>query len=377
MRVGVNLLWLVPDDVGGTEDYAVRLLAGIAERAPADIDIALFALPAFRAAHPDLVARFPTAYAPVAGGHRMARVAVESSWLAAQARRRKLDLVHHLGGTVPLLRGAPAMVTIHDLQPLLRPETFRPVKRRYLQAMLPWSVRSARRVEAVSRFTADGIIERLHVPPDRLDVVPHGIDPDLVRPTDAAIEAVRGRYGVGERWFTFPSVTYPYKNHALLVRAFATVAAADPDVSLVLTGRPDTAEPDLLAEITRLGLGDRVCRTERIRRADVDALIAGAVAVLLPSTFEGFGAPALEAMALATPVVAARAASLPEVVADAGLIANPHDADDWSRAMALLLNDEAERTRLIEAGLVRARDYGWDAAADVQIEAWRRAVTQP
>ncbi len=69
------------------------------------------------------------------------------------------------------------MVTVHDLQPILKPETFSPVKRRYLQAMLPWSARVARRVVAVSQFTADGIVEHLHVPAERVDVVPHGFDP--------------------------------------------------------------------------------------------------------------------------------------------------------------------------------------------------------
>ena len=378
IRVGVNLLWLVPDDVGGTEEYATRLLHGVADQLGSGrestrprVEVTLFGLPSFTRAHPELADRFPTVTAPIGGDRRAARVAVEATWLAAEARRRRLDLVHHLGGTVPLLRGAPAVVTIHDLQPILRPETFRPVKRRYLRAMLPWSVRAAGAVVAVSRFTADGIVEHLGVDPGRVHVVPHGIDPHLARPDAATIEGVRRHYGVGRRWFTYPSVTYPYKNHAFLVRAFATVAAAVPDVSLVLTGRADTAEPALLAEIARHGLADRVRRTGRIPRGDVDALIAGAVAVALPSTFEGFGAPALEAMALATPVVAADAASLPEVVGGAGLLLDPTAADDWSRAMLHLLEDADERSRLRTAGLTRAAEFGWDAAASTQVAIWR------
>lgn len=371
LKVGVNLLWLVPDDVGGTEEYAVRLLGGIADEASTDLDPTLFVLPGFAAAHPGLAQRFRTVVAPTSGSRRAARIAVETTWLAAQARRRRLDLVHHLGGTVPLLRGAPAMVTIHDLQPLLKPETFSPAKRRYLQAMLPWSVRAARQVVAVSRFTADGIVERLRVAPDKVHVVPHGIDLHAVAPTEAEIDAARRRYDVAARWFVFPSVTYPFKNHAFLVRAFASVAAAEPDVSLVLTGRADAAEADLLATIASLGLGGRVVRTGRIPRADVDALIAGAVAVTLPSTFEGFGAPALEAMALGTPLVAARAASLPEVVGDAGLLVDPTLSEEWSRTMTTLLHDPAERDRLAAAGRERAASYGWDRAARAQLELWR------
>lgn len=378
-RLGINLLWLVPDDVGGTEEYAVRLLSGIADQAGVgdEFDIVLFGLPALAAAHPDLVAHFPTVTAPVSGSGRVGRIAIESTWLAVQARRRRLDLVHHLGGTVPLLRGAPAVVTIHDLQPLLHPETFGRAKRTYLRAMLPWSVRAARRVEAVSHFTADGIVEHLGASPGRVDVVPHGIDPALAHPGSAAIESVRNRYDLEERWFVYPSVTYPFKNHVSLVRAFAALADHEPDVSLVLTGRADAGEGELRDEIARLGLTDRVRRTGRIPRSDLDSLIAGAVAVALPSTFEGFGAPALEAMASGTPVIAAEVASLPEVVGDAALLVEPTDIAGWTRAMDNLLHDPAECERLSAAGLARAGDFGWDVAAHAQLEAWRAALEVP
>ena len=105
-RIGVNLLWLRPGVVGGSEEYLVRQLLGLAEiGAEHDLDVIVFALPSFRAAHPDVAAAFDVVDAPLSGDSRPRRVAAEATWLAAQARARGLALVHHGGGTVPARTG--------------------------------------------------------------------------------------------------------------------------------------------------------------------------------------------------------------------------------------------------------------------------------
>jgi len=371
--VGVNLLWLVPGAVGGSEEYAVRLLGAVAEDPPPDLDITLFALPSLLRSHPGLAERFPTVAAPVDGARRWMRVAAETSWLAAAARRRHLGLVHHLGGTVPLLRGVPAVVTIHDLQPLHHPEHFSPVKRAWLRTILPWSVRAARMVVAVSRFTAADVVDRLGVAADRVRVVPHGAaTAPTVGPGEVA--RVQALLGLGRRWFVYPAVTWPHKNHGVILRAFATVAGRDPDVSLVLTGGRGPSEAVVSGTIATLGLGDRVRRTGRIPRADLDAVIAGATALTFPSSFEGFGAPVVEAMAAGCPVVAARATSLPEVVGDAGILLDPDAPGEWADTMVDLLTNEDRRARLAEAGRARVADMGWDRSAAALVDVWRHAL---
>lgn len=375
--IGVNLLWLVPGAVGGSEEYATRLLGGLGGGAGDDIDLTLFVLPSFRGAHPGLADRFRTEVAPLEGRRRPARVAMESTWLAERSRRRRLRFVHHFGGTVPLLRGAPALVTVHDLQPLLLPHNFGPVKRRWLAAVLPWSVRTSRRdtglVGAVSRYTADELTRHLGTDPSCVRVIPHGVDPRTA-PGPADRSLVRSRYRLGERWFLYPAVTWPHKNHMMLVRAFAAVAAVDPDVLLVLTGAAGPAETEVADEIARRGLDDRVRRTGRVPRADLDALMADAVALAFPSSFEGFGAPVLEAMALGCPVVAASAAALPEAVGDAGILVDPDDPEEWAQVMTSLLHDDERRGRLAAAGLARAAGAGWDAAAAALAGTWREAL---
>jgi alpha-1,3-rhamnosyl/mannosyltransferase len=371
LKVGVNLLWLVPGHVGGSEEYAVRLLQHVAE--VDDVEVTVFAGRSTFDAHPFLRSTFRAVDGPVAGG-RPGRVLTEATWLAAQSKRRGLDLVHHLGGTTPLVRGAPAVVTIHDLQPLHDPAAFSAVKRRWLALMLPHAVRHARFVVAVSEFTAEDVHERLDVPRERIRVARHGFDaPKGPVPSDE-VERVRTRYRLGPAWITYPAATWRHKNHVTLLRAFAPLAADDPDVALVLTGKEAEAEDEVRREITRLGLEGRVRRTGRIARADVDALIAGARAVAIPSTFEGFGAPVAEAFALGAPVVASTSTALPEVAGDAAVLVDPLDVDGWTSALRRLLTDPQRRADLVGAGRKRAGELTWDQPVAALVTTWRDAL---
>jgi alpha-1,3-rhamnosyl/mannosyltransferase len=375
VKVGVNLLWLVPGDVGGTEEYAVRLLSHLARSGAIgdDLDVTVFASRATLEAHGFLRSAFGVVEAPV-GRHRPGRVLLESTWLAAATRRAGLDLVHHLGGTVPFVQGAPSVVTIHDLHPLRHPETFGPIKRRWMRAVLPHAARKARLVVAISPFTARDLHERLGVPEGRIRIVRHGVDLPS-RPVDPAdVAAARDRYRLGAHWFVYPAVTWRYKNHLTLVRAFGPIAAADPDVALVLTGAEAEGEDELRAEIGRLGLEDRVRRTGRIPRTDLDAIISGATAVAVPSTFEGFGAPAVEGMALGAPVIASACAALPDVTGDAAILLDPFDVRAWTDAMCSLLQDPERRRALVEAGHRRAAELSWDEPVAALVGTWRDAI---
>jgi len=375
--IGINLLWLLPGRVGGSEEYATRLLDSLAGRLPDDVDVTLFVLPSFAGAHPRLAERYRTAVAPIGGQSRPLRVASESTWLAVRSRRRHLGVVHHMGGTTPLLQAAPGLVTVHDLQPLLLPHHFGRTKRRWLARTLPRSVRSSLRstgvVVAVSDHTRNDLIRHLDVEPTRIRVVPHGIG-SMSPPGPAEVRRVQGCYRLGDRWFTYPAVTWPHKNHLMLVKAFASVAAVDPGVQLVLTGAPGPAEAEVAGAIARHHLDVRVRRTGRIPRPDLDALIAGSVALVFPSSFEGFGAPVLEAMALGCPVIAASSAALPEAVGDAGLLVDPDDAEQWARTMTHLLHDDEQRRRLASSGSARAATLGWDRGAAALVDVWREVL---
>jgi alpha-1,3-rhamnosyl/mannosyltransferase len=371
IRVGINLLWLVPEVAGGSEGSTTETLRAIAKRGDADIRHTLFVLEPFLDAHPDLAATFETVAMPLSGRAKALRVVGESTWLARATRRHGIDLVHHAGGTVPPVRTAPSVLTIHDLQPFDLPENFSPIKRRYLHVAVGRSARAARLVLTPSEFVRRSVIDRFGLAADRVLAIPHGVE-RLTRGTP--VDVLRERYDLPGPWFLHPAITYPHKNHEVLVRAFPEVLAAHPDATLVLTGAAGSHEAKVMAAVDRLGLPTRVRRTGRISGADVAGLYDGATGLTFPSVYEGFGLPVLEAMARGCAVVAADATALPEVVGTAGRLLAADDVHAWSQAMIELIEDDAERERLRAAGLARAAELTWDHTAAAVVAAHRRAL---
>ena len=370
MKVGCNLLWLVPGSVGGTETATVSLLREIADDPPDDVELTLYALDAFGQTYPDVVAAFPTHLARLTGRVRGVRVAAENSWLARQVNG-EADLVHHMGGVLPSVQGAPGLVTIHDLQPFDMPENFTPTKRIYLHRSIPRSVRRAVAVIAPTEFVRSGLVDRFGIARDRVSLAPWGVEAPS---SEVSVAQVQARYGLPRRWFVFPSFTWNHKNHALLLRAFALVAAREHDVMLVLTGGEGPAEQHVRDQIAGMGLSGRVRRTGLIPRRDVLAIVRGAVAMTFPSRYEGFGLPVLEAMSLGTPVLSSDAGALPEVTGGAARLLPVDDPDAWVDAMTRMLEDGEERQRLVDAGHVRVTGFTWRNKADCILDAYRSAA---
>jgi glycosyltransferase involved in cell wall biosynthesis len=372
LNVGVNLLWCRPGEVGGSEEYLARQLAGLADLGPTDLDVTLFVLPAYLTAHRDLAGRFTMVRAPVDGRHRGLRVAVEHTWLAARTRELRLQLVHHAGGTMPRSGGAPGVLTVHDLQYLAYPQFFPRIKLSWLATAVPTSVRRAAAVTVPSEYVKGTVVSSFGYPADRVVVVPHGLN-GAVGATPVEEAELRRRYALPGPFVLYPAITHPHKNHALLVRAFATLEGDD-RLRLVLLGGAGAADDDVGSEIARLGIGDRVVRPGRVPDADRDGLYRLATVTAFPSLYEGFGAPVLEAMALGSPVVAANTTALPEVVGPAGVLVDPFDEDAWADTLARLLDDEAERARLARLGRSRARSFTAIGSARALLEAYRLAL---
>ena len=375
-RIAVNLLWLVPGVVGGSEGYITALLHGLLQMPPEERpNVSLYVLPSFATAHPILAASFPLIVAPVSGHNRPMRVVAENSWLAVSARRRKMALVHHAGGTMPFVRLTAGVVTIHDLQYRTYPEYFRGVKRRFLAVAMPMSARSAKLVLTSSDFVSSTVIRAFGVSKSRIAIIPHGAD--VVAPDrSTSEETIRIRYGLPGRFFVYPAITYPHKNHLLLLDALAHVVPDHPDVRLVLTGGEAQMEGEIQARIAELGLVDNVRRTGRVRSADLESMYEHAVGMLFPSQYEGFGLPVVEAMRQGCPVVASNATALPEVVADAGILAPSDSAHAWALAMGRLLDDDTLRVTLAELGKARAAEFSALASARLLVAAYELALAQ-
>ena len=371
-RIGVNLLWLVPGEVGGSEEYTVGLLRALSRQDRDGLDIVLYVNRSFVEVHRDLCASFPTRVAPVSGASRPLRVVTESTWLAWRTRRDRCAVVHHAGGTMPVLRTAPGIVTLHDLQPLTHPERFGPVKRRWLTWVAPRSLRAARAVVCLSDFTGDDAVARAGVERSKVRIVPCGVDDPGVAVDEELRARVLARLDLVDRPFVlYPAITYPHKNHVTLVAAFAALAADRPTLRLVLTGGASSAEAMVGAAVEAHGLSGVVVRTGRILEAELDVLYRSAMVMAFPSRYEGFGLPVLEAMARGCPVVASDVGGLPLVAGDAAVLVDPLDVAGWSSALASVLDDTSRRSVLVRRGLDRARTFSWPASASALLDVYR------
>jgi glycosyltransferase involved in cell wall biosynthesis len=369
-RVGVNLLWLVPGNVGGSEEYLTRQLAALHDHRP-DLDLTLFVVRGFRERHAALAEAVRTIEAPIDGRSRPRRVAAEAGWLARAVRESGASFVHHGGGTIPLRPVVPALLTIHDLQYFAFPETFSKVKLRWLQRSVPRAVARAAIVTAPSRFVADDIIARFGVESSRVVVVPNASPQPRIG--SAVVEAeMRKRFGLPGRFIVYPAIRYHHKNHVTLVRAFARLHAADGDLRLLLLGASGPADPQVTALVDEHRLGSAVLRPGRVSDGDRDALYRHASVLAFPSRYEGFGVPVLEAFAHGVPVVAARAAALPEAVGDAGLLVDAIDVDGWVRSLRSVLDDAALADRLRAAGRRRALEFSPSVSAAALAAAYGR-----
>ncbi len=375
VRLGVNLLWLVPNVVGGSEEYTTRLLHALSERdlASDGLDVTLFVIRPFLDAYPELTKAFPTVVCPISGKSKGLRIAAEATWLLAQARRRHIDLLHHAGGTLPLLRATSSLVSIHDLQPLLLPDNFSGLKQAYLRRRLPPSAAHARLVVSPSDYSRRTVVGVLDVLPDRTAVVPPGYTARIAVQPDGN---PKEKYALDRPFFLYPAITYTHKNHLTLVRAFGEVTAKGADTLLVLTHREDTMEAKMLELADSLGVRDRIRRIGHVPRGDLDWLYQHATALTFPSRFEGFGLPVIEAMGNGCPVIAANATALPDVVGDAGVLVDPEDVSGWAEAMLELVRDGSRRQALVDAGHARVGRFQWASSAEALVGAYQLAITK-
>ena len=366
-NVAVNLLWCVPGQVGGSEEYLARQLVGLTEH-DHGLDITVYALPGYADAHPDVAAAFPIVESAIGGSSRPVRIVAEHTWLAG--RTKSSDLVHHGGGTVPAIGHRPVVLTIHDLQYRELPQYFSGLKLRYLRRQVPRSVARADVIAVPSDYVARTVVEAFGRSADDVVVVRHGVEPSLGADATAEDE-LRHRYGLGDatRVLVFPAITHPHKRHDFLVELLAQ-HWTDEDIRLVLLGGRGLADDTLASLIDERKVGERIIRPGRVPPADRDGFLKMATALVFPSEYEGFGAPVLEAMALGTPVIASDRTALPEVVDGAGLVL-PLELDAWAGALTEV---DRRRRELVAAGGERAAAFTAAGSAGDLLGAYRRAL---
>ena len=297
---------------------------------------------------------------------------ISDDWLARLWHRLRVPIpVETITGIVdvfyspdfvlpPTLPRTRTLLTVHDLSFLHYPEHFVPKLVQYLNSVVPRSVTRADKVLADSEATRVDIINRLGAAPDQVEVLYLGADDRFhASPSRGERERLESRYGIGEQPYVLSVGTLqPRKNYATLIRAFATLG---PGIQLAIAGGRGWLYQNVFEEAEKQG--GRVQILGLVDDEDLPALYRNAALFALPSLYEGFGLPVLEAMACGTPVVCSDRSSLPEVAGDAALLVDPTDVDAISAAMTRALTDDGLRAEMVSRGLTQASRFTWERAA--------------
>lgn len=294
--------------------------------------------------------------------------------LPRRLHRADLDLLWSPITTLPVRLPVPAVVTIHDLTPLLFPEAHRLKVRWSVLPFLGSTVRSARRIAVDSKATALDLRERFRGCEERVRVVYPGVDADF-RPAEASrIAQIRSDLGLPEGYILYAGTIEPRKNLNLLLDAWQGLASDDATMlPLVIAGPYGWHSGHLMRRID--ALRPRGVRyTGRIPRHQLVELMQAATLFVYPSLYEGFGLPPLEAMACGTPTIVSNRSSLPEVVGDAGVQIDPANAAQLAAAVRRILDNTSLSLELRERGLERARAFAWSRAAAAMQELFRESL---
>lgn len=258
----------------------------------------------------------------------------------------------------PYFLPTPSIVTIFDLIPIHYPtELPNAALRLIFRLAVSLAARTAARVIAPSASASDDLSNHLRVPSRKLAVTRLGVEPRFVPQPEAAIAAVRDKYSLPQQYLLYVGSNKPHKNLRMLIQAWVRT---DVDSGLVIAGawderygpqRHENAEPG-----SPIFLRD-------IQDADLPTLYSGATVFVMPSLYEGFGLPLLEAMACGAPVIASNASCLPEVAGDAALYIEPHDTHGLALLLARVVKDRALQAELQDKSIARARMFSWERTA--------------
>jgi glycosyltransferase involved in cell wall biosynthesis len=371
LKVGLNLLHLVPGQTGGSEIYARRLIPALLEGG--EPDLVLFAsregAPALRAE--PWAGGAEIVELPVTGASRGRRVLAEQTLLPRAARRSRIDLLHNLFTTAPVAPGVPQVTTILDLIYKRLPEAHSGVRSLGMRALAPLSAKRSTRIIAISESTKSDVVSFLGIDPSHVDVT--YLAPGFTGAVDPEPEAtLRERHSLGDAPIVLSvSAHRPHKNLERLIDALAVL---ERPFVLVVPGYETRWEDELAAHVRRRGVQERVRLIGWLGDAELEGLYASATCMAFPSLAEGFGLPVLEAMTRGLPVACSNTTSLPEVAGEAALYFDPLDLPAMAGAIERLLGDAELRERLAEAGREQAARFTWERTAEGTRRSYERAL---
>ncbi len=299
----------------------------------------------------------------------------ELTWPAFLTSSKKPDITHGPDARLLRLGRAAQVATVHDVFSLVSDRWADAGFRRKKAARYARIARSARLVICDSESTARDFLTTFPEASGKLRVVPLGAGPEFAPRSESESSPVLARLGIRRPYILHLGNIAVRKNLLRLIGAFEALAPAYPQLQLVLAGRPSYGHEEILAKVKSCACRDRISLPGYVGADDLPFLYSAAQVFVIPSLYEGFGLPALEALACGTPVVASNTSSLPEVTGEAAVLVNPQKEMEIAGGIDKLLSNPSLRAKLARAGRARAKTFTWEQTAKKTLTVYREAVS--
>lgn len=378
MRIGLNLLPLMPTRSGGIEWYARGLVQSLIDHNGGD-QLYLFTNPENHDSFGPDRSNVRRVLCRMARGRPTRRVIYEQVYLPHVVAKLPIEVFHSPFYTWPLRCTRPGVVTICDMLYRTYPRWVGRPRLVFWRVFVPLAAKRCRRILTISENSRRDIVRFLRVPLEKVIVTPLAADPMFATETtrcDSTAYDGHRPYENDSPYILSVGGIGPHKNTVALVRAFHKYCQRPRarKLTLVLAGSDYGSRREVEDAIASLGLSNRVKLVGYVPRRDLPALYRGALLYVSVSLFEGFGLTPLEAMTCGVPVIVSNRAALPEVVGDAGITVEPDDVDGVAEAIWRVTSDEHLQRRLSRGGILRTRSFSWAQTAQRTLEAYRAAA---
>jgi len=366
-NIGINLLYSVTGT--GLGVYTRKLIEGLSA---IDFENRYYIFANSSSSIEPHNANFKIIHYSIPENLKVKKLFVENVIVPFSAVKKKIDIFHFTSFVISYLYPGKFISTINDIAFLKYPEILSKKRDYYYKFFLKNALKKARFIITISDSTKRDVLNYYNFPEDSIKTIYLSAGDEFKPASREEIGKVKEKYNLKERYILFVSTLEPRKNIVNLLKAFKLIN--EKDVQLLICGKKGWLYEDIYNEITESSLEESVIIEDSVPKDDLIQLYSGAEFFILPSLYEGFGLPVLEAMACGTPVITSGVSSLPEVGGDAALYVDPLNIEDIADKISQLLSDDTLKSEMREKGFEQVKKFSWEKCAKETLEVYNKVL---